>query len=411
MKSVRTIKRFLIFALTSGVFSQALASSLVADTEIETARNTEKQTVTSDVPASLKRFANNVVTENLLTSLAFPKAMTTLVDQEKATTHTLVVTRDGELVILDDSGDISRFSLALDDLYTKGQGGVLDILIPSEFPANPAVLLSYSKGSDDANRLVVVKGEFSLTSGISNIEPVIEVAQTKDTPVHYGGKLLQLESSDASQDQGFLVTTGDGFDYREQAQVISSQLGKVLGFTLSGKPLMSPSFPESPYVYTLGHRNPQGLVQGPQGQIFLHEHGPDGGDEVNLLQKGTNYGWPVVTLGKDYSGARISPFSTYPGMTDPIVDWTPSIAPSSMVYYSHDQYPMLTNTLLVTSLKAKALYAINKTSSKYVSTKIFDELEMRLRDIAVDHQGNLLLLTDGENAKVVKVSPILYIAQ
>tara|TARA_Y100000296_G_scaffold19951_1_gene23741 strand:+ start:876 stop:2111 length:1236 start_codon:yes stop_codon:yes gene_type:complete len=405
MKSVRIMKKFLVFALASGAISHALASSLVADTATEPARKTEKQAVISDVSASLKSFANNVVTENLLTSLGFPKAMTTLVDQEKATTHTLIVTRDGELVIVDENGEVSKFSLALDNLYTKGQGGVLDILIPSQFPASRTVLLSYSKGSDDANRLAVVKGELSLTSGISNIEPVIEVEQTKDTPVHYGGKLLQLRTRDASQEQNFLVTTGDGFDYREQAQVISSQLGKVLSFSIAGKPLINPAFPESPYVYTLGHRNPQGLVQGPQGQIFLHEHGPDGGDEVNLLQKGANYGWPVVTLGKDYSGARISPFSTYPGMTDPIVDWTPSIAPSSMIYYSHDQHPMLTDTWLVTSLKAKALYAVNKTSSTYVSTKVFDELEMRLRDIAVDHQGNLLLLTDGENAKLVKVSP------
>lgn len=407
MESVRIMKKFLVFALASGAISHPLASSLVADTEIETARNTEKQAVISDVSVSLKSFANNVVTENLVTSLGFPKAMITLVDQEKATTHILIVTRDGELVIVDDNGEVSKFSLALEHLYTKGQGGVLDILIPSQFPANPTVLLSYSKGSDDANRLAVVKGELSLTSGISNIEPVIEVAQTKDTPVHYGGKLLQLGTRDASQEQGFLVTTGDGFDYREQAQVISSQLGKVLGFSIAGKPLMNPAFPESPYVYSLGHRNPQGLVQGPKGQVFLHEHGPDGGDEVNLLKKGANFGWPVVTLGKDYSGARISPFSTYPDMTDPIVDWTPSIAPSSMVYYSHDKFPMLTDTLLVTSLKAKALYAVNKTPNKYVSSKIFDALEVRLRDIAVDGEGNLLLLTDGENAKLVKVSPKL----
>ena len=405
MKSGRMISSLMAFAFVSGAFTQALASSLVSDNSVRPNSKIDNHAVLNLVSPAIESFADNVMTEDLVTSLAYPKALTTLIDKEKATTHILVITRDGELVILDDSGNISRFSLALSDLYTKGQGGVLDILIPSQFPANPAVLLSYSKGSDDANRLAVVKGELSLTSGVSNIEPVIEVAQTKDTPVHYGGKLLQLESSDASQAPSFLVTTGDGFDYREQAQVVSSQLGKVLGFNINGKPLVNPTYPDSPYVYTLGHRNPQGLVKGPQGQVFLHEHGPDGGDEVNLLYKGANYGWPVVTLGKDYSGARISPFSTYPGMTDPIVDWTPSIAPSSMIYYSHNQYPMLTDTLLVTSLKAKALYAVNKTSSAYVSTKVFDELEMRLRDIAVDHQGNLILLTDGENAKVVKVSP------
>lgn len=406
MMSGHIIRNILVFALTGCAFTPVLASGLVSDTAVEPTTNFEKHDVASDVSASLERFASHVVTEDLVTSLAFPKAITTVVDKVKATTHTLVVTRDGELVIVDDSGQVSKFSLALDDLYTEGQGGVLDILIPSQFPASRTVLLSYSKGSEDANRLAVVKGELSLSSGITNIEPVFEVVQTKDTPVHYGGKLLQLEGSESGQEQGFLVTTGDGFDYREQAQVVSSQLGKVLGFTLAGKPLIKPVFPDNPYVYTLGHRNPQGLVKGPKGQIFMHEHGPDGGDEINLLQKGANYGWPIVTLGKDYSGARISPFSTYPGMTDPIVDWTPSIAPSSMIYYSNKQHPMLADTLLITSLKAQALYAVNTVSNNYVSTKIFDELGERLRDIAVDHEGNLLLLTDGENAKVVKVSPI-----
>ena len=405
MKLDRTVKKILVFAFACGAFTPVLATNLVSETIIDPAPNSEQHPLERDVSASLKNFDSNVETKNLITSLAFPKALATVIDKVNATTHILIVTRDGELVILDNSGGVSRFSLALDHLYTEGQGGVLDILIPSQFPASRTVLLSYSKGSKDANRLAVVKGELSFSSGITNIQPVFEVVQTKDTPVHYGGKLLQLEGTDLSQEQGFLVTTGDGFDYREQAQVVSSHLGKVLGFTLSGEPLMNPSFPESPYIFTLGHRNPQGLVVGAQGQIFLHEHGPDGGDEINLLQKGANYGWPVVTLGKDYSGARISPFSTYPDMTDPIVDWTPSIAPSSMIYYSHDQYPMLTNTLLVTSLKAKALYAVNKTQNKYVSTKIFDALEIRLRDIEVDDEGNLLLLTDGENAKVVKVSP------
>lgn len=411
MTSWRRIMYLLAFALVGSAFMPALAARLTVVTAIEPVPKTKQYASVSNVSDSLTSFASNVVTEDLVTSLTYPKAIATVVDKVKALTHIIVVTRDGELIIVDDDGAVSKFALPLGDLYTKGQGGVLDILIPAQFPDSNTVLFTYSKGSDSANRLVVVKGKLSLRSGISNIEQIIEVAQTKDTPVHYGGKLLQLEGSTSNDKREFLVTTGDGFDYREQAQVISSQLGKVLGFTINGKPLMNPTYQDSPYVYSLGHRNPQGLVKTSQGQLYMHEHGPDGGDEVNLLQKGANYGWPVVTLGKDYSGARISPFSNYPGMTDPIVDWTPSIAPSSMIYYSGEQYPSLTNTLLVTSLKAKALYAVSKNSNGYVSTRIFDGLDERLRDIAVDHLGNLLLLTDGENAKVVKVSPKEHKAQ
>ncbi|WP_421713383.1 PQQ-dependent sugar dehydrogenase [Alteromonas abrolhosensis] len=401
MKSWRTFYSLLALASWGGALSPAFASNTTATVVSENAPSKSTSTQQVDV----EKFAQQVVTEDVIASLLFPKAIATVIDKSQSKTHILIVTRDGELVIVDNKGEGKRFPLMLDNLYTKGQGGVLDILIPSQFPDDSTVLLSYSKGSDSANRLAVVKGQLSLTSGITNLQPVLEVAQTKDTPVHYGGKLLQLEGSALGATHGFLVTTGDGFDYREQAQVISSQLGKVLGFTIDGEPLVNHPFPESPFIFTVGHRNPQGLVQGNNGQIFLHEHGPDGGDEVNLLQQGANYGWPVVTLGKDYSGARISPFKTYPGMTDPIVNWTPSIAPSSMLYYTDSQYPMLTNSLLVTSLKAKALYVVKAVSNAYTSSRVFDELGERIRDIAIDHNGNILLLTDGENARVIKLSP------
>lgn len=401
MKSWRAFYSLLVLASWGGALSPAFASNTTAAVVSENAPSKSTSTQQVDV----EKFAQQVVTEDVIASLLFPKAIATVIDKSQSKTHILIVTRDGELVIVDNKGESKRFPLMLDNLYTKGQGGVLDILIPSQFPDDSTVLLSYSKGSDSANRLAVVKGQLSLTSGITNLQPVLEVAQTKDTPVHYGGKLLQLEGSALGATHGFLVTTGDGFDYREQAQVISSQLGKVLGFTIDGEPLVNHPFPENPFIFTVGHRNPQGLVQGNNGQIFLHEHGPDGGDEVNLLQQGANYGWPVVTLGKDYSGARISPFKTYPGMTDPIVNWTPSIAPSSMLYYTDSQYPMLTNSLLVTSLKAKALYVVKAVSNAYTSSRVFDELGERLRDIAVDHNGNILLLTDGENARVIKLSP------
>lgn len=399
MKSWRTFYSLLALASWGGALSPAFASNTTATVVSENAPSKSTSTQQVDV----EKFAQQVVTEDVIASLLFPKAIATVIDKSQSKTHILIVTRDGELVIVDNKGEGKRFPLMLDNLYTKGQGGVLDILIPSQFPDDCTVLLSYSKGNDSANRLAVVKGQLSLTSGITNLQPVLEVAQTKDTPVHYGGKLLQLEGSALGATHGFLVTTGDGFDYREQAQVISSQLGKVLGFTIDGEPLVNHPFPESPFIFTVGHRNPQGLVQGNNGQIFLHEHGPDGGDEVNLLQQGANYGWPVVTLGKDYSGARISPFKTYPGMTDPIVNWTPSIAPSSMLYYTDSQYPMLTNSLLVTSLKAKALYVVKAVSNAYTSSRVFDELGERLRDIAIDHNGNILLLTDGENARVIKL--------
>ena len=343
------------------------------------------------------RVDNYVVREHT-SGLAFPKSMTFLPDNSLLITH-----KHGVITRVTSEKTLKEFSLPLPELYSEGQGGVLDLLVISGFSeshhmTSGELLISYSKGTAEDNRLAIVSATFSFSEGITNLKPVFEVNDGKDTPVHYGGKLLKLPEG------GYLVTTGDGFDYREQAQVISSHLGKIIGFTLDGQPLPSPAFEEAPYVYSLGHRNPQGLVNF-NGDIYQHEHGPDGGDELNLIVKGNNYGWPVITKGLDYSGARISPFTQYKGMENPLVDWTPSIAPSSMAVYTHTVFASLENTLLVSSLKAQQLFAVYEAANGWKAVPIIDQLETRLRDVKVDASGNIWVLTDGENAKVFRISP------
>jgi glucose/arabinose dehydrogenase len=342
--------------------------------------------------------------------LQYPKALTVLPDDS-----ILIVERDGFLTVVLNDGNSIRHGLNLPALYTKGQGGVLDVLVVED-----KLLLSYSKGDEEANALAVVLVSFSAEQGVSGFTPVFEVKDKKDTPVHYGGKLLALKSG------GFLVTTGDGFDYREQAQMVNSQLGKIIGFKLNGEPLDAPPFFDNPYVYSIGHRNPQGLVYGSDGNVYQHEHGPDGGDELNLITRGNNYGWPVVTLGKDYSGANISPFTEYQGMINPLVNWTPSIAPSSMVLYRQPApgipalFPHLEGAFLITSLKAKTLFAVlpqsasdaqhqsketnSEESNRFIVQPIVEELNTRLRDVEVNSKGEILVITDGENANLIRVA-------
>ena len=348
----------------------------------------------SSIVLSADEITGDYVLQDIATGLQFPKAMTILPSGE-----VLIAERDGFLTLVSNDSRQARFELDLPDLYTEGQGGVLDVL-----PINDDLLISYSKGSDDSNALAVVLAQFSTETGAAQVVPVYEVQDSKDTPVHYGGKLLALTAG------GYLVTTGDGFDYREKAQLPSSHLGKIIGFTLSGAPLNSPSFHDNPYIYSYGHRNPQGLVYGADGNIYQHEHGPDGGDELNLIVKGANYGWPVVTRGKDYSGANISPFTSYQGMTEPLINWTPSIAPSSMAVYSHDAFPLLTDAFLITSLKAKKLFAVkaskNETGKAMFNLyPIINQLNTRLRDVKVDANGDILVLTDGADSRLIRVSP------
>lgn len=369
---------------------------------------------TSSTPQSLLQ-ADSYSLETIASGLQYPKALTVLPDDS-----ILIVERDGFLTVVLNDGNSIRHGLNLPALYTKGQGGVLDVLVVED-----KLLLSYSKGDEEANALAVVLVSFSAEQGVSGFTPIFEVKDKKDTPVHYGGKLLALKSG------GFLVTVGDGFDYREQAQVVNSQLGKIIGFKLNGEPLDAPPFSDNPYVYSIGHRNPQGLVYGSDGNVYQHEHGPDGGDELNLITRGNNYGWPVVTLGKDYSGANISPFTEYQGMINPLVNWTPSIAPSSMVLYRQPApdipalFSHLEGAFLITSLKAKTLFAVlpqpskdtqqlskqnnsketnSEESNRFTVQPIVEELNTRLRDVEVNSKGEILVITDGDNANLIRVT-------
>ena len=305
-----------------------------------------------------------------------------------------------------------------DDLLVGGQGGLLDIIFHPEFSVNGWIYVSYSARKEKGNIVKVVRFTLDKTV-VSQLETIFELATIKSTPVHYGGRLA------FSADNALLLSSGDGFDYREQAQVIDSHLGKILRMDDQGN--AHPSNPyysqggNAAYVLSRGHRNPQGLVvintQTDGQMVVAHEHGPAGGDEVNIIKSGINYGWPVVTNGKDYSGASISPFKAYPNMQLPDLDWTPSIAPSGMTYYFYgdthslydDTHSLNKNTslqgkLLITSLKFKQIYAIDVIGSMLGHESILlREPVVRLRDIETDNVGTVWVLSDGEPASLYQL--------
>ncbi|WP_024612745.1 PQQ-dependent sugar dehydrogenase [Pseudoalteromonas sp. TB64] len=317
----------------------------------------------------------------------------------------LITERDGHVVIVKNNAQ-SRVKLDLIGLYVAGQGGLLDIVLSPDYNDCKEIIFTYAQGDANANRLVVAKATFNGNS-FSKPNIIYKVATDKNTPQHYAGRILVLP------DNTLLVSTGDGFDFREQAQVITSQLGKILRINLDGtiptnNPFINHENPNAHAVYSLGHRNPQGLVYDyDTQQIVSHEHGPAGGDELNYLTAGTNYGWPVITYGKDYSQARISPFTEYKGMQKPSVDWTPSIAPSGMAYYGskHAAFASLQQHVLITTLVDKKLYAVNLANGEFTQSHVFPEAAGRLRDVFVTTEGNIAILTDGKEAKLMLVMP------
>jgi glucose/arabinose dehydrogenase len=212
-------------------------------------------------------------------------------------------------------------------------------------------------------------------------------------------------------DNSLLITTGDGFDYREDAQRLNSLLGKIIRINDDGGvPENNPFVGEtknlpSDYVFSYGHRNPQGIVYDPKRNvIFSNEHGPAGGDELNIIQGGQNYGWPVITYGLDYIGSRISPFTEYPNMLQPILDWTPSIAPSGMAVHSGNMFNELNEDLLVSVLKFKEVRWIQMDGLTVVGqTSLFKELEQRIRDVRVHPDGSIYLLSDSAEGKIYRI--------
>nr|WP_231609335.1 PQQ-dependent sugar dehydrogenase [Pseudoalteromonas sp. SWXJ133] len=313
----------------------------------------------------------------------------------------LITERDGHVVIVKNNAQ-SRVKLNLTGLYVAGQGGLLDIVLSPDYNDSKEVIFTYAQGDASANRLVVAKATFNGTD-FSKPNVIYKVATDKNTPQHYAGRALVLP------DNTLLVSTGDGFDFREQAQVITSQLGKILRINLDGtiptdNPFINHKNLNAHAVYSLGHRNPQGLVYDyDTQQIVSHEHGPAGGDELNYLTAGTNYGWPVITYGKDYSQARISPFTEYKGMQKPSVNWTPSIAPSGMAYYGskHNAFPSLQQHVLITTLVDKKLYSVNLANGEFTQSHVFPKAAGRLRDVFITNKGNVAVLTDGKEAKLM----------
>lgn len=290
------------------------------------------------------------------------------------------------------------------DIFNISQGGLLDVALHPDYQVNGWIYLVYSSGDEDGNRLAVARARLS-QNNLVDLQSIFAVSPNKGTPVHFGGRIAFLP------DNSLLLSSGDGFDYRESAQKMDSLLGKIIrinddGSVPKNNPFRGQNLSKvADLVFSKGHRNPQGLVYDPiRKLIFSNEHGPAGGDEINIIHPGGNYGWPVVTLGRDYIGATISPFTEYPGMQSPLVDWTPSIAPSGMTVYYGGMFPELEGDLLSSTLVSKEVRWVQLDKQQVIGqTSLFSELKQRIRDVRVHPDGSLYLLIDSERGKVIRI--------
>ncbi|MDP5071750.1 MAG: PQQ-dependent sugar dehydrogenase [Congregibacter sp.] len=309
----------------------------------------------------------------------------------------LITEREGRLIHLDSAGQRHVLEGTPDTLFA-GQGGYFDIVLHPNFAENQLIYLSYAEGIESANGTAIFRARFK-NGQLLGGRRILRVDPDKSTPQHYGARMVFLE------DETLLITTGDGFEHREKAQSMRSELGKVLRIDDNGSPAGLMGDEGEPLrIWTLGHRNPQGLtVDLNTNAIYLHEHGPKGGDELNRLEGGNNYGWPAVTHGVDYSGAYVSPFKRAPGFEDPLWTWVPSIAPSGMAWYAGDAFPTWRDSLFIGALVNQEVRRLEMRNGKVIKEEaLFKELESRIRDVRV-FGDDIYLLTDSEQGSLIQV--------
>ena len=301
----------------------------------------------------------------------------------------LVTEKGGRLIKLFKDGSITAIKGA-PEVYFASQGGLLEVLPDPGFSQNQTVYLSFSGGDKSANRTTVIK---SVLDGdtLTNPETILEVSPDKEGSAHYGGKLAFLP------DGTLLVSVGEGYKYREEAQNLAWELGKLLRIRPDGTAPSDNPFPEqAPRVYSYGHRNPQGLVYDAEtDRVLMMEHGPKGGDELNHIVAGDNYGWPAITYGVDYSGAVISPYTEAEGMQQPLQYWVPSIGPSGLAIYRGKMFPEWQGDLLLGSLINQEMRRLRLIGNEVTEDEaIFQEIEGRVRDVRVLSDGSIVALTD-----------------
>ncbi|MEX2468609.1 MAG: PQQ-dependent sugar dehydrogenase [Pseudohongiellaceae bacterium] len=318
----------------------------------------------------------------------------------------LITERGGTLRIVDTSGALLWEPVdGVPEVFVGVEGGLLDIELSPDFARDRTLFLSYGCGSKSENNVCVGRGQFR-GDRLENFQRIFQAEPLKNTDVQFGSRIVFLP------DDTLVVSIGDGFDYREDAQELGNHLGKLVRLNMDGSvPHDNPFVGQQdkrPEIYSYGHRNPQGLHYDLEtGRLYESEHGPYGGDEVNLIEPGMNYGWPMATEGVNYPGTNISPHEELEGVRGPVNHWTPSIAPSGITIYRGAMFPEFNGDLLVSSLAGQGVFRLDFEDGRMIAEqRLFHELEKRIRDVEVGEEGELYLLTDHNPGQLLRIEAV-----
>ena len=324
----------------------------------------------------------------------------------------LVTERPGRLRVVEPGGKLGAPVEGLPEVAAGGQGGLLDVVTDSDFARNRTIYFCYAEpGKGTTNSTALARARLSENrQKLEDVKVLFSQQPKISSTLHFGCRIVE-RTVDGQPDGTLFLTLGDRFSQREQAQKLDSHIGKIVRVGKDGSvPKDNPFVGKAgalPELWSIGHRNSQGATLGPQGRLWQHEHGAQGGDEINLPQPGKNYGWPLVSFGINYDGSKIGDGSSaQAGLEPPLHHWTPSIAPSGMAFLTSDKYgPAWKGNLFVGSLKFQYLNRIELKDGKVVAEhKLLQDLG-RLRDVRQGPDGLLYVLTDSPMGKLVRVQP------
>jgi glucose/arabinose dehydrogenase len=317
--------------------------------------------------------------------------------------NALVTERPGNLrYITMPDGKLSEPIAGLPELDVEGQGGLLGIAIDPDFASNRFIYLSFAEPREGGNSTSVFRAKLSAdNSTLEESKIIFRQNVPAESGHHFGSRLV------FDRNGHLFVTTGDRNMLRDLVQDPSTHIGKVIRITRDGAPAPgNPSLPGwAPEIWSMGHRNIQGATLHPEtGALWTAEHGARGGDEINTPEAGKNYGWPVITFGRDYSGEKIGEGTAMQGMEQPLHYWDPSIAPSGMAFYTGDVYPGWKGNLFVGALAGQLVARLTLDGNKIVSEQRLFEGHARFRDVVQGPDGRLYLLTDESNGTLLVIS-------
>ena len=345
--------------------------------------------------------AGVVRTETVAQGLEHPWGLAFLPDGRM-----LVTERPGRLRIVSPNGTLSAPLGGVPTVVARGQGGLLDVTLDPRFAENRMVYLSFAEsGEGGTSGTAVARGRLG-EGQLENVQVIYRQRPKLSGAGHFGSRIV------FGRDGTIFVTQGDRQAYRDSAQSLTAGMGKIMRVNTDGTvPRDNPFVGRAgvqPEIWSYGHRNVQGAALHPEtGQLWTAEHGAAGGDELNNPQAGKNYGWPVITYGRDYSGVRIGEGTEKAGMEQPVYYWDPVIAASGMVFYTGDSLPGWKGSLFVGSMTPGALVRLVLENGRVVKEERYlGDLRERFRDIQQGPDGFLYAVTDSSNGRVLRIVPV-----